>query len=237
MRNCDKGKPCLAACIRRSFICWADLADSVSSLTGQTRDYIKKEGGHIADHIGKNVAAWKTGKILGGLISGYLESQYNIPREISIKLAETAVQGLAATGLDIKNMRNNDELLRKLFTETAAAFIGKTSHTGVETIVSAKEMGATLENALPILAGKISGIGTALLSNKLPTPKEALGILSNRSKEDIGKIRTFLENQKVLNFSSHSDKKLEEIMGDLILIIAVSFLGKNNKFNMSGGRS
>lgn len=235
MRNCDKGKPCLAACIRKSFICWADLADSISNLTGKTRDYVKKEGGHVADHIGKNVAAWKTGKVLGGLISGYLESRYNIPREISIKLAETAVQGLAATGLDIKNLKSNDALLKKLFAETAAAFVGKTSHTGVETIVSAKEMSATLESILPMLAGKVSGLGTALLSNKLPTPKETLEIISSRSKEDIDKIRNFLENQKVLNFSDSSNIKIEEIIGDITLMVLVSLMGKNSKYKLLRG--
>lgn len=229
MRNCSKGKPCLATCIRRSFICLSDLKDSVSGLMVKTRGYIKEEGGHLADHIGKNVAAWKTGKVLGGLISGYLESRYNIPREISIKIAETAVQGLAATGLDIKNLKSNDELLKKLFAETAAAFVGKTSHTGVETIISAKEMSVTMGSALPILAGKISGLGTALISNKLPTPKEALDIISSRSKKDIELIRNLLEGKGVLNFSGTYEETLGEILGDITLLIIISMMGKIKK--------
>lgn len=196
----------------------------MSSLLGKAKHFVEKEGGHFADHLGKNVAAWKIGKTLGSLISGYLESRYNIPREISLKLAETAVQGLAATGLDIKNLKSNDELAKKLFTEMAAAFVGKTSHTGVETIVSAKEMSTTLESVLPMLAGKISGLGTSLVSNKLPTPSETLTIIRDRSKEDIGKIRNFLE--KSISFAESSQENLVEILGDFTLLVLVSLMGK-----------
>ena len=95
----------------------------------------------------------------------------------------------------------------------------------METIVSAKEMSATLESALPLLAGKISGLGTAMLSNKLPTPSQVLNIVSERSKEDIGKIRNFLENQKILSFSETFG--IEEFMGDLIMLVMVAFAGKS----------
>ena len=225
MRECPKGKPCSAACIHKLYACKADFPNPVTTLMGKAKTYVKEEGGHVADHIGKNVAAWKIGKTLGGLVSGYLESRYNIPREISIKLAETAIQGLAATGLDIRNLKSNDELVKKLFTEMAAAFVGKTSHTGVETIVSAKEMSTTLENVLPMLAGKVSGLSTSLISNRLPTPKETLSLLQERSKEDIGKIRNFLE-KSALSFAEGSQVKLEEIVGDFVLLTLLSLRGK-----------
>jgi hypothetical protein len=227
MRECPKGKPCLATCISRSYVCKADFPNPVGNLLGKAKRFVEKEGGHLADHLGKNVAAWKVGKTLGGLVSSYLESRYGIPREMSGKISETVIQGLAATGLDIKNLRNVDEVAKKLFTEMAAAFVGKTSHTGVETIVSAKELSATLESALPILAGKITGIGTSMLSNKLPTPREALNIITSRSKEDIEKIKNLLTRSTQENFSEFSsEEKMAEFLGDFSLIVLLSLKGK-----------
>lgn len=227
MRECPKGKPCSAACISKTYLCKADFPSPVGNLLGKAKGFVEKEGGHLADHIGKNVAAWKAGKTLGSLVSSYLESRYGIPREMSGKISETVIQGLAATGLDIKNLKNADEVAKKLFTEMAAAFIGKTSHTGVETIVSAKELSATLESALPILAGKISGIGTSILSNRLPTPKEALNIITSRSREDVAKVRSFLTRGAQVNFTEFSsEEKLAEFLGDFALVVLVSLKGK-----------
>lgn len=230
MRECPKGKPCSAACISKTYLCRADFPNPVGNLLGKAKSFVEKEGGHFADHLGKNVAAWKIGKTLGGLVSSYLESRYGIPREISGKISETVIQGLAATGLDIKNLKNADEVAKKLFTEMAAAFVGKTSHTGVETIVSAKEMSATLESALPILAGKISGIGTSMISNKLPTPREALNIIVSRSREDVNKVRGLLVKSTQENFSEFSEEeKMAEFLGDFALIVLLSLKGKTVK--------
>lgn len=181
---------------------------------GKIRDEVSEKGAGVADHIGKNVAAWKTGKVLGGLVSSYLESRYGIPRDLSIKLSETAIQGLAATGLDIKHIKNADDFSKKLFAELAAAFIGKTSHAGAELFISAKEVSTIVETSLPILAGKVSGIGTSILANKLPTPGELLATVQQRSQADIAKLQSFVK--PYANFAEMDD--IAEILGDFTLV-------------------
>ena len=52
---------------------------------------VKHQGAHLA----QSVAAWEVGKVVGGMASQYLESQYGIPAESSKMLAETMVQGLS----------------------------------------------------------------------------------------------------------------------------------------------
>lgn len=225
MRNCPIGKACSATCINRHLVCRVEIPKPLTSVIGNTKDFIKREGGHLADHLGKNVVAWKAGKVLGGLVSSYLEGQYGIPREISAKLAETAIQGLANTGLDIKNVRNKEELVKKLVTEMAAAFIGKSAHSGAETFISAKEMSASLETALPILAGKFSGLGTALLASKAPSIREITTLIADRSDKDIGKIRQFLTNPLSRNFSEPGEG-VEEIVGDIVLLSLMVVMGK-----------
>lgn len=225
--RCFKGKPCSAACIRRDFHCRADFPNFLTKGLKSLRDEVSSKGVDVADHIGKNVAAWKTGKVLGGLVSSYLESTYGIPRELSTKLSETAIQGLAATGLDLKHLKNTDEVAKKLFTELAAAFIGKTSHSGAEMFISAKEVSTIVETAMPVLAGKFSGIATSLLANKLPTPSELVSIVKERSKEDMARVQFFL--RPYVSFSEGPRGNMAEvaqILGDMVLLVLLGVKGK-----------
>jgi hypothetical protein len=220
--RCSKGKPCFTACVNRDFLCRLNLAERLKGPLRRIGDEISEKGTDVADHIGKNVAAWKTGKVLGNLVSSYLESRYGIPRDASVKLAETAIQGLAATGLDIKHIKNADEFSKKLFTELAAAFIGKSSHTGAELMLSAKEVSTIVETALPVLAGKISGIGTSMLASRLPTPRELLTMVQERSKDDMGKVQAFL--RPYTSFAEMDD--IAEVLGDVTLMVLVGLKGK-----------
>lgn len=213
--RCFKGKPCSFACINRNYLCKFDIAEYLGGQLKRMRDEVSEKGVGIADHIGKGVAAWKTGKVLGGLVSSYLESRYGIPRELSSKLSETAIQGLTATGLDFKHLKNPDEFSKKLFAELAAAFIGKTSHAGAELFISAREVSTIVETALPVLAGKVSGISTAMAASKLPTPGELLSMVQERSQSDIQKVQSFL--RPYTNFAEVDD--IAEILGDLTLIV------------------
>lgn len=223
--RCSKGKPCSSACINRDYLCRFDLVSRLKEPLNRISKEVSEKGADVADHIGKNVAAWKTGKVLGGLVSSYLESRYGIPRDLSIKLSETAIQGLAATGLDAKHLRNADEFSKKLFAELAAAFIGKTSHAGAELFISAKEVSTIVETALPVLAGKISGIGTSMLANKLPTPKEILSIVQERSAADTNRLLAFL--RPYTNFAEIGE--VAEVLGDLTILALVGVKGKLDK--------
>jgi hypothetical protein len=130
---------------------------------------------------------------LGTAISAYLENRYGIPREASIKLAETAVQGITATALDLKNIRDSDQFAKKLFSEIAAAFVGKTAHAGAESFLATKEIETTLNTVLPVLAGKLSGIGTAVTTSKVPGPRTLFNQLVKRSQDDINKLRQLVK--------------------------------------------
>lgn len=213
--RCFKGKPCSFACISRNYLCQFDIAEKLREPLNRIREEIAEKGVGVADHIGKGVAAWKTGKVLGSMVSSYLESRYGIPRELSTKLSETAIQGLTATGLDIKHLKNADEFSKKLFAELAAAFIGKTSHAGTEVFISAKEVNTIVETSLPILAGKVSGIGTAMAANRLPTPGQLLSMVQERSQADVQKVQSFL--RPFTNFAEMDD--IAEILGDFTLIV------------------
>lgn len=234
--RCSKGKPCSAACINRNLFCKAGLPDFLSKGLTAVRNEVESKGKDVADHLGKNVAAWKTGKVLGGLVSSYLEGRYGIPRESSVKLAETAIQALAATGLDAKHLKNTDEFSKKLFAELAAAFIGKTSHAGAELFISAKEVSTIVETSLPILAGKVSGIGTSLLANRLPTPSELLTIVQERSRADMEKVQGFLRPYVSFAESLNEMDKVAEVLGDVTLLALLGVKSKIDNSNKSNGK-
>lgn len=214
-RKCFKGKPCSATCIQRSKVCRVELAAGPQNLIKKAHDYIKANSKTLADHVGKGAAAWKTGKVLGTAISSYLENRYGIPRETSIKLAETAVQGIMATALDFKHLGNSRDLARKLTTEIAAAFIGKTSHAGMESFLSAKEIESALNTALPILAGKVSGIGTAIAASKVPSPAKLARLIVERSESDILKLKQLIKPNE-LKFEESTFPI--DTLGDITLI-------------------
>lgn len=216
VRNkCFKGKSCGSSCINRAIVCRIDLPKNPQSLIQKAQEYISANSKTLADHIGKGAAAWKTGKVLGNAISSYLESRYGIPREVSIKLAETAVQGAMATALDFKHLKSGSEFAKKLTAEIAAAFIGKSSHSGMEGFLEAKEIESTLNTVLPVLAGKLSGIGTAVAASKIPGPSSMLKKAIERSKEDIEKIKQVIKPGQ-LGFSELGPPM--DILGDLTLI-------------------
>lgn len=224
-KRCTKGKPCSAACIQKSDICQVELSDGPQNLIRRANDYIRANSKTLADHVGKGAAAWKTGKVLGTAISSYLESRYGIPRETSIKLAETAVQGIMATALDFKHLGNGGDLARKLTTELAAAFIGKTSHAGMEGFLSTKEIESTLNTALPVLAGKVSGLGTAIAASKVPSPAKLARLIVERSESDILKLKQLIKPNE-LKFEESTFPI--DTLGDITLI-ALNLAYKHGK--------
>lgn len=220
---CSRGKPCLASCINKNYLCKVYLPSEPSILAKMSKT-LSERGSDIADHLGKNIAAWKAGKVFGQSLSAYLESVYGIPREISSKLSETAIQAIVATGLDAAHTKSADQFLKKFITEMAAAYIGKTSHVGVETIVSSKDISTVLESALPALAGKFSGLSVSIAANRLPSPGEVVNAVRKRSESDIKLLQGFVGRVSE-NFAESS--KVESIVGDLLLLTLLLVKGKN----------
>lgn len=220
------GKSCAAACINRNLICEIELLGQFQPHFNKLRESVNDHGSHLADHLGKNVAAWKTGKALGLAVSSYLESRFGIPREISLKLSETAVQGLAAAVLDAKNLKTPAQVAKKLVTEMTAALVGKTSHTGAEEFITAREVEGTLSVALPMLAGKFSGLGTALALNKVPSPRRLYDAVVERSGNDLNRVKDWM-NPSQVKFAEAPTPA--DILGDLILLALYASAGKIKK--------
>lgn len=226
--RCRFGKSCSKSCIRRKYVCRKEFPKDTDSSVSRIRGFLRKESASIADHIGKNVAAWKAGKVLGQAVSAYLESQYGISRELSSRLSETVVQGLVATGLDSANLKSGGELMKKLLIETTAAFIGKSSHTGVERFVSAKEVNSMIETALPAIAGKVSGFGVAAVAGKIPSPAEIGSLIRKRSAQDVDKLKRFI-SPLASNFGELED--VSSLLGDLSVLLAIALRGKISRAN------
>jgi hypothetical protein len=196
-KRCGKGTPCGGTCIARGRKCKVELHPKAQTAMGKLRDYVKKHGAHTAEHVGKGVVAWKTGKVLGTAVSGYLESHYGIPREASQKMAETVIQAATMTALEAKHLKSVDAFAKKLIVEGAAAFLGKTAHGGVEHIMDAMEAKQILQIAAPTLAGKVTGIGTAIAGGKAPTPGALAKGITERAVADTRKLMDMFGRRQV----------------------------------------
>lgn len=208
-KRCQKGTPCGGTCIARGRRCKMELHPKAQGAMGKLRDMVKKHGLHTADHVGKGVVSWKAGKVLGGAASAYLESHYGIPREASQKMAETIIQAATMTALEAKHLKSADAFAKKLIVEGAAAFLGKTAHAGAEHALSATEAKKWVETAGPILAGKVTGIGTAIAGGKAPTPAAlAQGIVSRAAADTQKLMEMFGRRQMAFAESTGGEAKL-----------------------------
>ena len=196
-KRCVQGNPCGGSCIARGRKCRKELPPETQGAMGKMRNWVRKHGAHTAEHVGKGVVAWKAGKVIGGAASAYLESHYGIPREASQKMTETIVQAATMTALEAKHLKSVDAFAKKLIVEGAAAFLGKTAHTGAEHALSAAEAKQYLQTAAPILAGKVTGIGTAIAGGKAPTPATMAQGIASRAKADTQKLMDMFANRKL----------------------------------------
>jgi hypothetical protein len=161
------------------------------------KDFVKKRGSSLAEHAATGVVAWKTGKVLAPVVSGYLESHYGIPREASGRMAETVIQAVTATALNAKHLNNADKFIKTLLTETAAAYLGKAAHGGVESVMESTQARQIIQQAAPVLAGKITGIATAFAGGKIPSPGEMARIITDHAKQDTQRLMEMLRPQTV----------------------------------------
>ena len=193
-----------------------ELPSEVQPFLGKARKFIRSKGLGIAEHGVKGVAAWKAGKLLAPAVSGYLESHYGIPREASAQLAETVIQAVTATALEMSHLKDANSFIKKLLVETAAAYAGKAAHGGVESAVEAAEARQWIQNAAPLLAGKVTGISTAIAGGKLPPVSELTRGIIERSRADTNKLLDMLR-PKQLGFAEIDDQKLDELLADIAI--------------------
>lgn len=174
---------------------------------------------HVAEHVGKGVIAWKTGKVLGTAISSALETQYGIPREVSQTIAETVIQAAMMTALEAKHLKTADQWAKKVVVEAAAAFLGKTAHGAAEHAMSTAEARKIIEQAAPILAGKVTGIGTATVGGKLPGPGTMVKSIVERSAKDT-KMLMDLFAHRTPAFAEM--EKAGDVLADLAMVALIS---------------
>lgn len=188
----------------------------------------KGTASHTAAHLGQAVVAWKAGKVVGQVAGSYFASQYGMDQEMASKMAETFVQGTVATALAMKEIKDPKSLTRKLLTEYAAAFIGKTAHGAAEHALSSKEVATYLKTIAPVAAGKISGIGTAVAGAKVPSVSDLAGMIVSKSKADIATVMAFMSGQEaqIANFEELNEEAVK-IMADLFVIASVFAIKEN----------
>jgi len=175
----------------------------------------------MIEHIGVNVLSWKVGKTLGPMVSGFLENSYGVPRESSQMLSEALVQAVTAVGLNYKKIKSPEDLVRNLLIESSAAILGKSAHSGAEEFLSSAEGKEMLKSALPLLAGKFTGIGVAFAGSRLPSLSQLSRIVAERSQSDIQKLRGFMNPQM---FNASEEKTIEDISQTLTDIFILSLL-------------
>lgn len=183
---------------------------------------------HTAVHLGEAVAAWKVGKVVGQIAGNYMASHYGMDIETATKMSETFVQGTVATALAFKEIKKPEGLVKKLLTEYAAAFIGKTAHGAAENALSSKEVAQYLKTIAPIAAGKISGISTAVAGSKVPSTAQLSEMIVSRSKADIAKVMSFFSQQspQFENFAE-VDEEVVKTMVDLFVVASVFAIKEN----------
>lgn len=224
-KRCTKGKNCSATCIAANETCLVELPEQTQTSISKARNYIKSHGLHVGEHVAHGVVAWKAGKVVAPLVSGYLESHYGIPREASAKMAESVIQAATATALNMKHIKSADQFLKNLLVEGAAAFLGKTAHSGVETIMEANEARHVMQIAAPILAGKVTGIATAFAGGKIPTPAELAHLIAERSSQDIQKLINMVRPQAV-SFAEEDLTEIAALLADIAVASLILSQGK-----------
>ena len=223
-KRCKFGKSCSATCISKNKKCKSDFSARLNSSVSKVRDYVKKHGVHIAEHGAKGVVAWKTGKVLAPAVSGFLETHYGIPREASSRMAETVIQAVTATALEAKHLKDVDTFVKKLATETAAAYMGKAAHGGLETALDAAEAAKYVQLAAPTLAGKVTGITTAAVVGKLPTPGKIIQGIIQRSKDDTNKLLEMFRPKEVA-FAEENFDGIIELLADIAVAALLEVKG------------
>jgi hypothetical protein len=211
------GKPCGGSYISQAYECRVGAGPEPEKKKHGIGETVKHQGAHLA----QSVAAWEVGKVVGGMASQYLESQYGIPAESSKLLAETMVQGTAATALAVATKDvGKKQFLRRAMTEYAAAFLGKSAHGGVETAMSSIQSRAIVEQGAPLIAGKATGLSTAIAGAKVPTVAKMTSTVVSKASEDTMKTIGFLKTHMPhLNFAEVVvDREVVEFLTDIFVL-------------------
>jgi hypothetical protein len=214
-KRCEIGNSCGSACISRGKECKRTLSVKISTDLSK----VKEELPHLLGHVATGVVAWKTGKVLGTMVSSYLESQYGIPKEASKLASESVIQGLTATALSSKEIKGIKSLATTLLSETAAAVLGKTAHMEAEDALASTELREIIKETIPILSGKITGVSVSMGGKKLP---EAAGLASKLVQNSRDNVLRLFQSIRTSSPSFSEEtldlKGISEFLGDMAVL-------------------
>ncbi|MGA7936877.1 MAG: DUF935 family protein [Kovacikia sp.] len=134
-------------------------------------------GGHVAE----NVAAWKTGKVLGGVVAA-AAAAHGVNHEAAKLLSESAIQATAATLLHFRGEHGKNATAREIaahfIAESAGALMGKVSHGEAEGVAAALGGDEHVKAISGLIAGKTAGIGSNFAAIKSGVADRVAGKLT-----------------------------------------------------------
>lgn len=144
---------------------------------------------HEGDEVGRNVAAWKVGKVVGGAVANHAISMGADPMAAQL-ISETVVQAGTATALWATQQARKGKLTGQglaayFIQQSAAAALGKMAHHESDHWLhnyGAQEMA---QQVGPILAGKGAGLGTIAATAKTQVHHQLVSFVVNRGKQDL----------------------------------------------------
>lgn len=217
-KNCDQGFSCKLACIAKSKAC-------VSALSGAAQQQGKWLA-HQADHLGENVVAWKIGKVAGEAIANVAVA-HGAPPLVTQILAETAVQATAATAIHYAKHRDAtpQDLAAHFVQQASAAFLGKDAHFFAEQGMDLLRTDALYHQLGPLVAGKFTGLGTAMAMSRSGFDRQVVSLVMERSKADLNRVRGFFDRLSLSQLAELEQALEQEAMGLLLyeaLILALA---------------
>lgn len=184
------------------------------------KDRIKSIAIHEGDELGRNVAAWKIGKVIGGAIAQHAIAM-GAPPEASQLISETVVQASSATALWAvqqarKGKLNARDTAAFFVSQSAAAALGKMAHHGAEEILHSYQADAMMQSVGALISGKATGIGTVVGMNKSKLSHRIVDHVVERSRHDIDLILAAFSGRKSsLAKSGAVEDRLADLLWEL----------------------
>lgn len=159
-----------------------------------------KQGKHVAEHLGENVAAWGVGKVVGGAIA-QVGIRHGLEPSFSKQIAESGVQALTATLIHARNKKNRNaqELGTYFIAQAGAAFFGKMAHSGVDDAIAGGD--ETVRAIASAAAGKGTGIATVASAKQALDQMVGRLSLVRKIRRDAARNETLTQSEREALFT------------------------------------
>lgn len=144
---------------------------------------------HEGDELGRNVASWKVGKVVGGAVAQHAIALGADPMAAQL-ISETVVQAGTATALWAtqqarKGKLTGEGLAAYFIQQSAAAALGKMAHHEADHWLHSYGAQELAQQVGPLLAGKGVGLGTVAATAKTQVHRQLVNFVVNRGKHDL----------------------------------------------------